>query len=41
MADMEKCKFCDIPVYVKSKTDEDEYLELPINYCPMCGREKE
>ena len=34
------CRFCEEKIYVKSKTD-DEYIELPINYCPMCGEEKE
>ena len=35
------CRFCEEKIYVQSKTDENEYLELPINYCPMCGEEKE
>ena len=35
------CKFCEEKIYVQSKTKEGEYLELPINYCPMCGEKKE
>ena len=33
------CKYCQEPIYIKSKTGE--YLELPNNVCPMCGEKVE
>lgn len=33
-----KCKFCDIPIYINVNGD---YLELPNNICPMCGEKVE
>lgn len=39
------CKYCEEKFYVKVRqikpNGEVEYIEMPINYCPMCGEKKE
>lgn len=32
------CKYCSVPIYIKVNS---EYLELPNNFCPMCGEKVE
>ena len=32
------CKYCNIPIYIRVN---GEYIELPNNYCPMCGEKVE
>lgn len=33
------CKYCEVPIYIKSI--KGDYLELPNNVCPMCGEKIE
>ena len=32
------CKYCSVPIYIKVN---GEYIELPNNFCPMCGEKVE